>query len=298
MRKNRLTSLQKKTTTHKTYSVLLAFKKFVIPILAIFWISFYFYSTIINADVDILWTFYIEKEQWLWDNKILKSFSEDREKVTTYNPLKSVNIVWTNEAFRIYNWLWNQITWNSILWFDWKDKDFVKRELSYKWIYWTNKQILSFYWKNYKTVLKPIEVIERIPNTSNNFLFVKEWQFWKAIENQKEFDWIVSYYKDLYDIWKLKLQLKNKELIVITDVEWLKKIFYDNDDMFIDWIALIIAEEDSLEMIKDTVSEIKKIISIHNSKDIKITLLSEKNKFIYDFIWDKWIKNAFLKFKD
>jgi len=114
---------------------------------------------------------------------------------------------------------------------------------------------------------------------------------------KKDFEWVYFDYSAIITSKLLNFKLKWKLISVIVTEEELNKLFFNNEYKYINWISILIWNDESINDIKDKITRFNRILSIQNSNELEITLLSSINKWIFKFIWDSKIKNAFIWFK-
>jgi len=293
----RFTSIQKITKKDKITTFLKSIKKYILPIIWLLLMSIYLVSVISNSWVWILNKFYEKDITKIEINKKTIEEINSRKEITSYNKLFWITISWTNEAFNIANWLHKKTDWNKLIKNDVKDLFKIKRESTFNWIMLNNTKFSYILSKKYGIVLKNEENSKRTAWFEENYVYHKTWKLTDLLSNKKDFEWVYFDYSAISASKLLNFKLKWKLISVIVTEEELNKLFFNNEYKYINWISILIWNDESINDIKDKITRFNRILSIQNSNELEITLLSSINKWIFKFIWDSKIKNAFIWFK-
>ena len=293
----RFTSIQKITKKDKITTFLKSIKKYILPIIWLLLMSIYLVSVISNSWVWILNKFYEKDITKIEINKKTIEEINSRKEITSYNKLFWITISWTNEAFNIANWLHKKTDWNKLIKNDVKDLFKIKRESTFNWIMLNNTKFSYILSKKYGVVLKNEENSKRTAWFEENYVYHKTWELTDLLSNKKDFEWVYFDYSAIITSKLLNFKLKWKLISVIVTEEELNKLFFNNEYKYINWISILIWNDESINDIKDKITRFNRILSIQNSNELEITLLSSINKWIFKFIWDSKIKNAFIWFK-
>jgi len=292
----KITSLQKETKTEELKRKAKLYFQFIIPIITIIGIIFFAYQTLIKSDVDFLSSFYVleEKEITFSDKEIIENSKFN------YNFDEKLKVEWENKLYSKLNWLKQPVDRNELLWFNSKELFKLKREVSYKWLYIDdfNSVVWKLISKKYKVFLTGLSQNPSKNSYEKLYKIVKKWEFSNLVDkaNSDISDWYFIEYKDLYDLKGLKEKLWDKKIYLM----WLtkndiKNIYFNWEEYkYFNWIVLFIEDDEDLTKIKNRLLTLIKILSVQNDTWKKIILLTNNNKEVYKFLWDKRVESAIL----